>query len=503
MRAAGLLLLLVLPARGQEWITRWADDADCVVDEDSEHEGGGLRQLDVFCVDDDVVVADDACDADEKPDGTWECLSSTIVVDALLGDDQNDGSEEQPLRTLRACIKRFGEDHSATRKLPHDDDPQLVCALRDGVYRDEASTPLDGIDHLLVKPLNDGDVVVFDGTDPLWGLEWTKHTILDTVVVAPAPFFERRPEVIVGGSGLMCANESAIVDGNHDPKAGYGTASPPCFFWAPDEAWVAGATAFGLDDAVAFYERGEAVDVQGLNLPWFWVDEYRKEIYVDLARAPPEAAGHEGILVRVKNASRQDAFSIGNASHRIHVRDMLFYGTSCCGDGPTSEMDSADLRITRSRFLYAPVTGIRLSTTRRLSRGGTPYVNFENNTAEFGEAALFYKGTGSRIVGNYFAFNSFEARSPYTLDNKAQRSVVAYNTLLYNGDKAGHFSWARGHHCHHNLVIGCVEIKILRRVRAESSRRPRRHRRAACSMAWRCRFLAAHPSQDGRVIAEK
>ena len=411
MRAAGLLLLLVLPAcsvaqasnaarvgvvlgvlgrqaRGQEWITRWADDADCVVDEDSEHEGGGLRQLDVFCVDDDVVVADDACDADEKPDGTWECLSSTIVVDALLGDDQNDGSEEQPLRTLRACIKRFGEDHSATRKLPHDDDPQLVCALRDGVYRDEASTPLDGIDHLLVKPLNDGDVVIFDGTDPLWGLEWTKHDILETVVVAPASF-ERRPEVIVGGSGLMCANESAIVDGNHDPKAGYGTASPPCFFWAPDEAWVAGETAFGLDDAVAFYERGEAVDVQGLNLPWFWVDEYRKEIYVDLARAPADSIGHEGILVRVKNASRQDAFSIGNASHRIHVRDMLFYGTSCCGDGPTSEMDSADLRITRSRFLYAPVTGIRLSTTRRLSRGGTPYVNFENNTAEFGEAALF------------------------------------------------------------------------------------------------------------------
>ena len=94
--------------------------------------------------------------------------------------------------------------------------------------------------------------------------------------------------------------------------------------------------------------------------------------------------------MRVKNASRQDAFSIGNASHRIHVRDMLFYGTSCCGDGPTSEMDSADLRITRSRFLYAPSTGIRLKTTRRTSRGGTPYVNFENNTAEFGEAALFY-----------------------------------------------------------------------------------------------------------------
>ena len=49
----------------------------------------------------------------------------------------------------------------------------------------------------------------------------------------------------------------------------------------------------------------------------------------------------------------------------------------------------------------------------------------------------------------------------------------------------------------------CVEIKMLRRVRAESSRRSPRHRRDACSMAWRCRFLAARPSQVGRVIAEK
>ena len=48
----------------------------------------------------------------------------------------------------------------------------------------------------------------------------------------------------------------------------------------------------------------------------------------------------------------------------------------------------------------------------------------------------------------------------------------------------------------------CVEIKILRRVRAESSRRPPRHRRDACS-AWWCSFLTARPSQDGRVIAER
>ena len=53
------------------------------------------------------------------------------------------------------------------------------------------------------------------------------------------------------------------------------------------------------------------------------------------------------------------------------------------------------------------------------------------------------------------------------------------------------------------LVNACVEIKVLPRVRAESSRRPPRHRRDACSTAWRCEFLTARPSQDGRVIAEK
>ena len=43
----------------------------------------------------------------------------------------------------------------------------------------------------------------------------------------------------------------SIVDGNHDPKAGYGTARAPCFAWSPDDAWVLGDAAFALDDAVA------------------------------------------------------------------------------------------------------------------------------------------------------------------------------------------------------------------------------------------------------------
>ena len=52
------------------------------------------------------------------------------------------------------------------------------------------------------------------------------------------------------------------------------------------------------------------------------------------------------------------------------------------------------------------------------------------------------------------------------------------------------------------FVTRCVEIKFYGAFRAESSRRPPRHRRGACSMAWRCRFLTAQRSQHGCVIAD-
>ena len=69
-----------------------------------------------------------------------------------------------------------------------------------------------------------------------------------------------------------------------------------------------------------------------------------------------------------------------------------------------------------------------------------------------------------------------------------------------------YLDWAGDGYCDEQNNVeacNCVEIKILRRGRAESSRRPPRHRCDACSTAWRCRFLTARRSQDGRVIAEK
>ena len=81
--------------------------------------------------------------------------------------------------------------------------------------------------------------------------------------------------------------------------------------------------------------------------------------------------------------------------------------------------------------------------------------------------------------------------------------LALYKTLECGGDiRAAIKAQLEGDE-KHVRVAGCVEIKILRRVRAESSRRPPRHRRDACSMAWRCRFLAARPGQHGRIIAEK
>ena len=71
-----------------------------------------------------------------------------------------------------------------------------------------------------------------------------------------------------------------------------------------------------------------------------------------------------------------------------------------------------------------------------------------------------------------------------------------------HGSSAANFCKGRRQNSPRNAAT-CVEIKILRRVRPESPRRPPRHRRYIFSMAWRCRFLPARRKQRGDVIAEK
>ena len=96
-----------------------------------------------------------------------------------------------------------------------------------------------------------------------------------------------------------------------------------------------------------------------------------------------------------------------------------------------------------------------------------------------------------------------------TLENPPALVVVGgradgYEALVESGDAAA--PWTQPEDEWDALALnytsGTVWKSNLRRVRPESPRRPPRHRRDACSMAWRRRFLAAGRSQRGRVIAE-
>ncbi len=90
---------------------------------------------------------------------------------------------------------------------------------------------------------------------------------------------------------------------------------------------------------------------------------------------------------------------------------------------------------------------------------------------------------------NHFAAFGGQDVSKVLLDYCEESKIIVYNgpddtETVYNG-----------------MAGACVEIKILRRV--ESSRRPPRHRRDACSIAWWCSFLTARRSQHGCIVAEK
>ena len=86
-------------------------------------------------------------------------------------------------------------------------------------------------------------------------------------------------------------------------------------------------------------------------------------------------------------------------------------------------------------------------------------------------------------------------------DNAPRRCIYFFAELMKLGVA---LAWCfKAYQENDREVVNTVEIKILRRVRAESSRPPPRHRRDACSMAWRCRFLTARRSQHGHVITEK
>ncbi len=93
----------------------------------------------------------------------------------------------------------------------------------------------------------------------------------------------------------------------------------------------------------------------------------------------------------------------------------------------------------------------------------------------------------------------FAARAIGDAEKDAEVSIKLKASVALPGFETKHSAKAvaayPGVNCVFVDAATCVEIKILRR--------PPRHRRDACSIAWWCRFLTARPSQHGRSIAEK
>ena len=126
-------------------------------------------------------------------------------------------------------------------------------------------------------------------------------------------------------------------------------------------------------------------------------------------------------------------------------------------------------------------------------------------TAPAGEAPLvdlhvfLYSGVVRDLDPDFFGSNSGDSDAACQMtvepaDSSLDVKEVRLSDILLNSNEPDFKMF---------FEFGSVWKSNLRRVRPESSRRPPRHRRDACSMAWRCRFLTARRSQHGHVIAEK
>jgi hypothetical protein len=144
------------------------------------------------------------------------------------------------------------------------------------------------------------------------------------------------------------------------------------------------------------------------------------------------------------------------------------------------QQDVRDLEIVNQRLLDAIASGDKLTYS----------VLVDDAVTAFEPEACGHLVTGKAFHKFYFELEaSGEPASASTIVEPRYRvfgdaAVVTYVRLQQRG-----------------RATTCVEIKFFRRVLL--NRRAPRHRRDACSMAWRGGSLTARRSQQGRVIAEK
>lgn len=103
------------------------------------------------------------------------------------------------------------------------------------------------------------------------------------------------------------------------------------------------------------------------NLPWWWYSVDSDVLFIDMARAPPDAPSD----IRVKNRTRQAEIGVGSDCEHFYVRHLNLYDTGGLGSGPSDtprSHNNYDLRLRNCRFLYAPHT-VTLKTTNKNRRG--------------------------------------------------------------------------------------------------------------------------------------
>ena len=112
--------------------------------------------------------------------------------------------------------------------------------------------------------------------------------------------------------------------------------------------------------------------------------------------------------------------------------------------------------------------------------------------------ALRFKKRRLAVLRGMIRFKGYARRQATRQDHwwdlAGERALDVAGESYRAAKEAARLATAMAQHA----VTVCVEIKFTAR-----SRRPPRHRRDACSMAWRCRFLTTRQSQRGHVIAEK
>jgi hypothetical protein len=206
-------------------------------------------------------------------------------------------------------------------------------------------------------------------------------------------------------------------------------------------------------------------------------------------------AGQKGSQIK-GNAAHNSVKKATGAAHKM--RAVAFVLAAAAPYRASALLDHGARRALRGRRLRGATFGLVTRTSPSDANAMYyPQQSYGKSVAIDGDIAVVGAPGDSNEKGAAYVLRTTDGGATYVELAK----LTASDRYSVAGEHR--FGWSVAIDGNTIVVGACVEIKILRRVRAEASRRPPRHRRDACSMAWRCEFLTARPRQHGCVISKK